>query len=406
VQETSPARGHEAPELQAEEIAARMDGVLRPHGGEADRIDAFLPSPVVQNHAANLAFLPDGTLACVWFGGTMEGMGDISIYMATLADGAERWSPAARLTDDPAHSEQNPILFNAPDGQVWLFHTAQPGGRQDRCRIRYRRSADGGASFGPAREVAGFEGVFVRQPPLIGPAGEWLLAGWRCIARPGRRWTGAEDWAVMLVSADQGARWLAMDVPDSLGAVHMSPVPAPSRSLSGRMPAFFRDRFARTVRRSLSADGGLTWSPPTATPLPNNNSSIQATRLADGRIAMVLNPINAAMSPERRASLYDEIDGDAADGGEGSGTGGAIWGVPRAPLSLVLSADEGASFAHRRDLETGSGYCLTNSSKDGRNREYSYPSIVEGPDGVLHIAFTYHRRAIKHVRLGGVPKPP
>ena len=51
--------------------------------------DAYLPSPCIQNHAANLAFLPDGTLTCVWFGGTMEGMGDISVYMSRLAPGAD-----------------------------------------------------------------------------------------------------------------------------------------------------------------------------------------------------------------------------------------------------------------------------------------------------------------------------
>ena len=63
--DVSPAR-----ELRPEEIAAAMDGVLRPHEAEPDRIEAFLPSPCVQNHAANLAFLADGSLACVWFGGT------------------------------------------------------------------------------------------------------------------------------------------------------------------------------------------------------------------------------------------------------------------------------------------------------------------------------------------------
>jgi predicted neuraminidase len=379
-------------ELSPDAIVARMDGVLRPHPSEQDRLEAFLPSPVVQNHAANLAFLPDGSLACVWFGGTMEGMGDISVWMSTLRPDAERWSDARRLTDDPQHSEQNPILFTAPDGTLRLFHTAQPGGRQDKCRIVCRRSTDGGASFGPARQLDNFQGVFVRQPLQIGPAGEWLLPAFRCVALPGKSWTGAEDTALMLVSTDEGLSWRSSDVPESLGAVHMNPVPA----RGGPMPAFFRNRFATQVLRSLSPDGGLTWSPPRATPLPSNNASIQAIRRRDGRIAMVLNPINALMSAERRASLYDEID-DSDDAA--SGAGAAVWGVPRAPLSLVHSTDDGVSFVERRDLERGSGYCLTNNSKDGINRECSYPSLVESADGALHIAFTYHRRAIKYVRL-------
>jgi predicted neuraminidase len=105
------------------------------------------------------------------------------------------------------------------------------------------------------------------------------------------------------------------------------------------------------------------------------------------------------MSDQRRTSLYDEIDDADSAGGETGATGGAIWGVPRAPLVLALSRDNGATFPEMRSLEEGSGYCLTNNSKDGLNKEYSYPSILAGPEGDLHIAYTYHRRAIKYVRL-------
>jgi hypothetical protein len=82
----------------------------------------------------------------------------------------------------------------------------------------------------------------------------------------------------------------------------------------------------------------------------------------DGRIAMVLNPVDAEMSSERRASLYDEIEGDDGPSGTAEPSG-----VLRAPLSLVVSVDGGASFPERRDLETGSGYCLTNDSVNGLN---------------------------------------
>jgi hypothetical protein len=35
----------------------------------------------------------------------------------------------------------------------------------------------------------------------------------------------------------------------------------------------------------------------------------------------------------------------------------------------------------------------------GLNREHSYPSIHQGPDGALNIAHTYFRQAIKFVRV-------
>ena len=114
-------------------------------------------------------FWPDGSLACVSFGGTVEGMGDISVWMSRLPAGAGRWGQAIRLTDDREQSEQNPILFQAPDGRFLLFHTSQPGGRQEECEILMRTSLDGGASFGPSERLGDFRGVFVRQPLHIGP---------------------------------------------------------------------------------------------------------------------------------------------------------------------------------------------------------------------------------------------
>nr|WSZ20163.1 hypothetical protein OH837_46140 [Streptomyces canus] len=48
----------------------------------------------------------------------------------------------------------------------------------------------------------------------------------------------------------------------------------------------------------------------------------------------------------------------------------AFWGAPRAPLSLALSSDGGGlTWPRRADLVTGDGYCLTNNSRDGLNRE-------------------------------------
>ena len=373
-----------------------MDGRL--HVAPSGRVDAFLPSPMVQNHAANLHVLPDGTLACVWFGGTMEGMGDISVWMSTL--GPEGWAQARRLSDDATRSEQNPVLFTAPDGAVWLFHTSQPGGRQDECAIVARVSLDGGGSFGPARQIGDFRGVFVRQPLRLGPDGEWLLPGFRCVTPAAGRWTGDIDSAVMMVSRDQGTSWQTVEVPNSLGAVHMNPIPPQN----GVMPAFYRDRYAMWVKRSQSLDGGLTWSAPEPTDLPNNNSSVQAIRLADGRIAMVLNPISAAESADRRASLYDEIPDEVAtaeDAGSDRNTDGpkAIWGVPRAPMTLAISEDNGATFPLRINLDEGSGHALSNNSAEGVNRELSYPSLLQDKAGQLHVAYTYHRRAIRYVKI-------
>jgi predicted neuraminidase len=68
-------------------------------------------------------------------------------------------------------------------------------------------------------------------------------------------------------------------------------------------------------------------------------------------------------------------------------------------MTLAISEDEGRTWPHRRNLEVGDGYCLTNNSKEGLNREFSYPSIRQTPDGLPHITYTYWRQAIKYLRV-------
>ncbi|MCZ8315760.1 exo-alpha-sialidase [Phreatobacter sp.] len=376
-----------------------LDGILKPRDGLAGQSEAFIPSPSPQNHAANLLTLADGSLACVWFGGTQEGMADISVHMARLEPGAARWSEAVKLADDATRSEQNPILFQAGPGDLWLLYTSQRSGNQDTAVVRRRRSRDDGWSWSAPETLIGDTGTFVRQPPLRRPDGAILLPTFLCRTVPGVRWVGDDDVSAVRISRDEGATWASVAVPGSLGCVHMSIVEAGN----GEFLALYRSRWADFIHASRSTDGGATWSAPVPTELPNNNSSIQATRLADGRIALVYNHSSAANAAERRLSLYDEIE-DEEDGATPPAdhvppARTAFWGAPRAPLMLAISSDGGRTWPDRRLIEDGDGYCMTNNSTDRRNRELSYPSVHQSPDGAIHVAFTYHRQAIKHVRL-------
>ncbi|WP_086998770.1 sialidase family protein [Rhizobium sullae] len=385
--------------MNPEKIARGMNGLLKPasHG----RVEALLPSPMIQNHAAFLHLLSDGALACTWFGGTLEGKSDISIFASVLTTDATAWGPPQRLSFDPSHSEQNPVLFTAPDGKLWLFHTSQPSGNQDECRIRMaevlRDASDPlKLTTSDGRYLDLPRGCFVRAPVFVRDDGAWLLPIFRCVQRPGQKWNGSHDTAAVGVSLDQGRTWQLEDLDQSTGCVHMSPVPLGER----RVAAFFRRRQADFVYRTDSTDGGRSWSAPRATDVPNNNSSIAAIRLADGRVALFCNPVNAAQSADRRASLYDELgEDDSRPDADPTGGCAPIWGVPRGPVALCLSDDGGKTFPSHLVIENGPGTCLSNDSTDGRNKEMSYPWLLEGPDGTLHLVYTYHRRAIKYVRL-------
>ena len=371
---------------------------LAPAPGDPARTECFIPTPCVQNHAAFLMELPGGDLGCVWFGGTQEGVPDISVRFSRLAPGATRWSDTQTLSDDPTRSEQNPLLFPAPDGSLWLLWTAQISGNQDTAIIRRRISRDGGASWGPIETMIGDQpgfGTFIRQPIVVTAEGNWLLPIWRCTKPPVGAWTGDLDTSSVMLSTDQGKTWTEHAVPDSTGTCHMCILDMKD----GTLIAFYRSRWADFIHRSTSQDGGRTWTAPVPTTLPNNNASIQAICLADGGIAILFNESSAADATGRRLSLYDDIGGTDEPAAPPSAGRSAFWGAPRAPMTLALSHDGGLTWPHRRNLETGDGFCMTNNSKERLNREFSYPSLRQSPDGALHIAYTYWRQAIKYVRV-------
>ncbi|MFC9626224.1 exo-alpha-sialidase [Streptomyces sp. NPDC056930] len=397
------------PDTTSTTAPADADGVIHPCPDEPGRAQAHLAAPAVQNHAANLMVLPGGDLGCVWFGGTQEGVADISVWFSRLVPGGDSWSAPVRLSDDTTRSEQNPVLFPTPSGELWLLHSAQRAGHQDTAEVRRRVSLDHGVTWGPSEVLfpaTAEGGVFVRQPVTVLPSGRWLLPVFRCVTVPGERWSGGQDTSSVMVSDDTGESWSERPVPGSTGLVHMNVHPLSD----GSLVALFRSRRADSVYRCTSRDDGETWTAPEPLRVPNNNSSLQFVPLAGGRLALVHNASSAADATERRVSLYDEIDDDGLNGADGAAAaspehpetsaGAAFWGAPRAPLTLSVSADGGRTWPVRHDLETGDGYCLTNNSRDGLNRELSYPSIAQSEDGALHVAYTHHRRTIKYLRLG------
>jgi predicted neuraminidase len=126
-----------------------IDGRLYRPPDDGQRIEAHFPSMGHENHAANLAALPDGDLLCVWLAGSAEGTGNVRIALSRLPRGEAPWTQPVWLSTDRTRSEQNPILFPAPDGTLWLIHTAQQtrGCTREQWEVRIA-SGDAEGSYG------------------------------------------------------------------------------------------------------------------------------------------------------------------------------------------------------------------------------------------------------------------
>jgi len=152
-------------------------------------------------------------------------------------------------------------------------------------------------------------------------------------------------------STDGGRTWTIVHPPASSAG---DPIEAIQPSIlvhpGGRLQAIGRTRSQR-IFETWSNDGGRTWSPVTLTALPNPNAGIDAVTLRDGRHLIVYNHTTQGRSPLNVAVSRD----------------GKTW-----EPALVLESEPG---------------------------EYSYPAVIQSPDGLVHITYTWKRQRIKHVVL-------
>jgi predicted neuraminidase len=326
----------------------------------------------------------------------MEGKPDISIYFSRLAAGNETWEDATKVTHDDTRSEQNPVLFHHPSGDLWLLYTSQHGGNQDSAIVKRVTSSDQGRTWSSPTVLFNEPGTFIRQPVIVLDNGAFVIPVFKCRVEAGAKWIGNDDISAIQISQDQGQTWSEVAVPDSTGAVHMEI----QRLKSGSYLALYRSRWADFIYSSTSPDG-IQWSAPKSTSLPNPNAGICFDVLPSGRVVVVYNHSSREKALGRREGLYDEIsDGTDSRPNQKARTDGkeAFWGAPRAPLSVAWSDDKGRTW-QSRTLEEGDGYCLTNNSEQKLNRELSYPSMLVGEDGTIHIAFTFWRQTIKYVQI-------
>ncbi|MFC4113363.1 sialidase family protein [Nonomuraea zeae] len=350
----------------------RFDGIVRPSAVLPGAREALLPAPHgPDNHAANLLRTRGGDLLCTWFSGPEEGNPGTNVVVSRLS--GDRWEQPVLVAADPGRSEQNPVLFEDGDGLVWLLHTSSEPYDQTTAHVVARTSADAGRTWGEPRVLFSEPGIFVRHPPIVQDDGTWVLPAYHSTAPNDRDHTAAGDRSVVEVSADGGRTWDEHQIPGSGDLVQMTIARRPD----GRLLAMFRDRRAGRIHASTSADG-RTWSAPERTELPNNDSSVQLTRLGDGRLALVYNDASLERDQFRWVTKQGRRRKKAL----------------RTPLVVAVSEDGGANWPLRRILQDSDSEYWQNELG------YSYPSVIDGGDGRLEVAFSYLRKTIKYLEIG------
>lgn len=309
-------------------------------------------APYPSCHASTLAELPSGQLVAAWFGGTAERNPDVGIWVARQENG--RWLAATEVADGvqshgPRLPTWNPVLFQPKNGPLFLYYKVGPSPSTWWGMVM--SSADGAKTWSQPRRLP--EGILgpIKNKPVELSDGAWIS--------PSSTEGNKEGWLVHFeITRDGGVTWFktaAIRKGPGFDAIQPSILFQPDGSLQ----ALCRTKQG-VIGQTWSKDRGATWSALTAINLPNPNSGTDAVTLADGRHLLVYNH-SAHRAAEAKGNRY--------------------------PLDVALSLD-GIDWKRVLSLETVP--CASG---------YAYPAVIQTRDGLVHIAYTWDRKMIKHVVL-------
>ena len=320
----------------------------------------FDKAPFPSCHASTIIETPAGLVAA-YFGGTAERAPDVCIWVSRNIDG--KWLPPEKVADGvltapvkgTAGNDMmrvatwNPVLFQPKEGPLYLFYKV--GGTPQTWWGEFRTSTDNGKTWSKATKLPDNP---VGQ--LIGPVKDKpiQLADGTIVSGSSTEGTGGSHVHIEL-SYDNCQTWTRL--PNIPGPSAIQPTVMKYAQPDGKVKLQILCRTSADVLvESWSTDEGKSWSDLKPSRLPNPGSGVDAVTLADGRALLAYNP----------TKKNDPNKG-------------------RMPLNLAVSRD---------GIEWKDVLTLDNAMDMG---QFSYPAIIQGKDGTIHITYTYGRKTIKYV---------
>jgi predicted neuraminidase len=303
-------------------------------------------------HPASITQLANGDLYLAYYTGSGEYADDTAVYGTRLPKGTSAWTRPVPIADTPYRSEGNPVVWQAPDGKVWLFYVVRYGKTWSTSLIQAKISRDGARTWSDPMLVTLKQGMMVRSRPLALPNGDILLPAYHETGHD-TEVVGADSCSLFFRFDAKRHTWTpTKGIGSRLGNIQ----PAVDRVKDDLLVCYCRrggdysGRADGRIVRSESRDGGRTWSAGKETAFPNPNAAVDFLRLKSGHLLLLFN--------------------DSTRG--------------RSPLTAALSTDGDRTYPHCRHLIEGPG-------------DYAYPYAIQAADGKIHLIFTSERRtAIYH----------
>jgi predicted neuraminidase len=278
----------------------------------------------------------------------------VKVYLSRKPLGGQ-WTTPQVIADGHGNTVFNPVLFQPRGGDIMCFYKCP-----DINTGEVVTSSDGGLTWSDWRPVGpGLTGPVKNKPvqlddgTIISPSSEqeggsgrigWTIHVERSTDN-GQTWTKIGPWHT----------WEEWNVIQPTVLVHSQ-----TRLQLLMRHGIWTTSLDTKMPTTWSTDAGLTWSPIEETTLPQNNSGFDSVTLDDGRHLLAYNHSTRGTP-------------DASSKGRGI-------------LTLAVTTD-GVNFEAAMVID------YTDSGR------YSYPAIIQGRDGMVHVTSTYSRDRIKYVMI-------
>ncbi len=300
-------------------------------------------------HPASITELDNGDFMIAYYGGSGEYGIDTAVYACRLKKGARRWSAPRIIADTPDRSEGNPVIWQAPDGLVWLFYVNRYGDTWSTARVKGKVSRDGARTWSDSFMLTMDEGTMARGAPIVLNNGEYLLPLYYETGHD-TEFSAPDTCSYFMRYNPKDKTWKETGrIKSSIGNLQAEPVQLTDDHLICyiRRAGDFEPTDNGYLWRSESHDGGWTWSEAQPTRFKNPNSAVGFIKLQNGHLLLVYN---------------DNMN-------------------ERTPLTVAISTDNDKTYPYKRNI------------RDGDNT-FAYPYAIQSRDGKIHIVYTTDDRTV------------
>ncbi len=303
--------------------------------------------PGPYKHPASITELANGDLYIAYYGGSGEYSDDTAVFGSRLAKGADEWEMPKKIADTPYRSEGNPVVWQAPDGNVWLFYVNNYGETWSDAIVKCKISEDGARTWTDPIVMSFEPGSMVQGQPIVLNSGEYLLPMYH--EKGGdTEMSAADTMSYFFRINPETMRWKATGrIWSEMGNLQPHAVQLSDDHLIAymRRGGDYEPTDDGWTLRADSFDGGESWTDAKRSQFKNPNAAICFIQLANGHLLLVYND-----------HMYE-----------------------RTPLTVAVSTDKDKTYPYRKNIAEG-------------DNTFAYPYAIQTSDEMIHVVYTTNSR--------------